>query len=166
MTRPGLRTIDLTSHRAAFRRTATYVMIAAALVAAVGYVLPAHRLENYADFHSNLHDGSVISLFVLGAVAVIAYALRNLRLGSGMITGIAGAAGAIGALLPVFLVHLFSHYDVGYGDNMFWLGELVLFFTGLTLLVAEPLLYVFERRRIERDARPAELPMAAVVSRA
>jgi len=145
---------------------ATFVMIAAALVAAVGYVLPAHRLNGDADFHSNFHDGGVLSLVILGAVAVIAYALRNLRLGSGMITGIVAAAGAFCALMPVVLAHLLSSYEHGYGESMFVIGELVLFFGGLALVAAEPLLYVLERGRIERDARPAELPRAAVVSHA
>ncbi len=141
-------------------------MIAAALVAAVGYVLPAHRLQGEADFHSNFHDGGVISLFILGAVAVIAYALRNLRLGSGMITGVIGAAGAFFALMPVILAHFLSSYDEGVGQGIFIIGELALFFSGLVMLVGEPVLYVLERRRIERDSRPAELPVAAVVSRA
>jgi hypothetical protein len=165
MTRPGLRTFDLTSHRASFRRTLSFAMIGAAIVAAIGYVLPAHRLEGDTAFHSNFDDGGVLSILILAAVAAIVFALRKLRFGSGMISGVVSAGGALAAIVPVVLAHLFSSSEDGYGETVFAVGVLALFFTGLVSLFAEPLLYVLERRSKERALRPAPLPIATIASR-
>lgn len=163
--RPRLRTIELTAHRAAFRRTLTWVIIAASVVAGVGYMLPAHQLTDEEGFHSNYNDGGPLSLVVLAAVVVVAFALRRFRLGSGMITGVVGIVGVFGALIPVLLAHLLSGVEESYGELVFAAGELTLLFTSATLIVVEPILYILERRRIVREARPAELPVATIHSR-
>jgi ABC-type spermidine/putrescine transport system permease subunit II len=164
MTRPGLRTFDLTSRRASVRQALTYVMLSAALVAAVGYVLPAHRLDGDAGFHSNFADGGVLPVILLGFAAAVVFALRKLRFGAGMISGIVSGAAAFFSVVPVILIHMFDSYEEGYGEALFAVGVLALFASGVLSLVVEPVLYVLERRRIERDARPAALPVATIAS--
>lgn len=139
--------------------------MAAAVVAGVGYVLPAHRLRYEKTFHSNFADGGIISLVVLAAVIVAAFALRKRRLGAGVITGVIGVAGVFGSIVPVVLAHFLSRVEEGYGEMVFALGEITLLFTSAALVVIEPILYVLERRRIERESRPATLPVATIVSR-
>jgi hypothetical protein len=92
--------------------------------------------------------------------------MRSRRLGAGMFAGVLGAGGAILAVLPTILVHLFSRYESAIGDHLFMLGVLAMFFVGIAIVIAEPVLFVLERRRIERASRPAPLPVATVISAA
>jgi hypothetical protein len=163
MTRQRLRTIRLTGARAIIRSTSFLAIAIAAVVAGIGYVLPAHRLASDAHFHSNAADGGPLPLVVLAFVAAAAVLLRRLRIGAGMLTGMIGAGGAIAAVAPVLLAHLFSSVEATYGDHMFALGLLGMFFVGIALLIAEPILYVLERRSIQRAALPAPLPVAVAV---
>lgn len=181
-TRPLLRSLQLTGPRALIRRTALFVILAAAVTAAIGYVLPAHRLvyvpssggyfdfagqPGEAHFHSLLDDSSPVAILVLlSAAALVALLTRTHRLGTGMLAGVLGAGGAILAVMPTILVHLFSRYESGIGDHLFGLGVLAMFFVGIALVIAEPVLFVLERRRIERASRPAPLPVATIVSAA
>jgi hypothetical protein len=129
-----------------------------------GYLLPAHKVEGHSEWHSNFADGGVFPLIAFGVVLATAILLRRGRLGAGMVTGVVAIAGAIGAVMPVFLVHLFSHVDYSIGEDMLELGCLGLFFGGLTMLLAEPLLYWSQRRSLERtDPQPPQLPLARVV---
>lgn len=131
-----------------------------AAVAAVGYVLPAHRVPDYGSIHSNAADGGPLPLLVAAFVFTMALVLRRYRLGAGIAAGVIGAAGAIGAVAPVVLAHLFQHVEVHYGENVFAAGVLGMFFIGAALMIAEPVLYLLERRRIEQASRPAPLPVA------
>ena len=155
----------MTAHRAAFRRTLTWLIVLGAVVAAVGYLLPAHRVFDEDRVHSNYADGGIVPLLIWALVAVIAVTCRKFRLGSGMATGAVAAGGAIAALMPVVLVHFLSRTEEHYGEMVFALGELTLLGIGATLFVVEPILYVLERRRIERDARPPGLPVATLRAR-
>lgn len=140
-------------------------MMAASVIAGVGYVLPAHQLKHEESFHSNYADGGPLPLIVLAAVLGTTFALRRFRLGSGVITGAVGVVGVFGSLIPVVLAHFLSSYEEGVGELVFAVGELGLLFTSATLLVVEPILYILERRRIVHEARPAELPVAKIASR-
>ena len=161
--RPKLRTIELTQGRALFRRIVLGALPVLAVVAALGYVLPAHQIDPVQGFHSNFHDGGPLSLFVLGGVAVATMLLGRIGFGAGFGAGVAAMIGAVIALAPVFLVHLFQHVEQGPGETLFALGELGLFFTGAIAIIAEPIVYLFERRRIVRATLPAELPTARAV---
>jgi hypothetical protein len=179
-TRPRLRSLDLTGPRATIRRTAFIALIASAVVAAIGFVLPAHRLVYvpssgaYIDlgaqpgetsFHSLLADGGPLSIVaLLTAAAFVAMLMRSRRLGAGMLAGLLAAGGAVLAIGPIILVHLFSKYETAIGNHLFAIGELVLLFVGAGLVIAEPILYLLERRRIERASRPAPLPVARIAS--
>jgi hypothetical protein len=161
---------------------AQLTLVGAAVMAAIGYVLPAHRLvyvpssggyfdlaaqPGEAHFHSLLDDSSPVAILVLlAAAAFIAGLMRTRRLGTGMFAGVLGTGGAILAIIPTILVHLFSRYESGIGDHMFILGVLLMFFVGIALFIAEPVMFLLERRRIERASRPAPLPVATVVSAA
>jgi hypothetical protein len=50
------------------------------------------------------------------------------------------------------------------GEGVFVIGLVGLFVAGAATFIAEPILYVVERRRIERAALPAALPVARIVS--
>jgi len=173
--RPTLRSIALTGSRASLHRSAFVAIVVAALVAFVGYLLPAHR-EAYVPhnghwfdlaaqdgetvFHSNFADGGPFSLFVLAGIAAVVFSLRSKRFGGGMVAGFLAAAGGILSATPVMLAHLFTRVETTYGDHIFALGELALFFVGTALFFAEPILYVVERKRIENASKPAPLPVA------
>ncbi len=178
-TRPRLRSIQLTGPRATIRRVAQLTIAGAAVMAAIGYVLPAHRLvyvpssgayfdlaaqPGESTFHSLLSDGSGLSILaLLAAAAFVAGLTRLRRLGTGMVAGVLGTGAAILAVMPTILVHLFSRYESAIGDHLFGLGVMAMFFVGIALFIAEPVLFILERRRIERESRPAPLPIATVV---
>jgi len=173
--RPRLRAIDLTGGRAALRLTLFITTAIAAIVALIGYVLPAHRLEyvpptgawldltaqaGETSFHSNLADGGWLPLFILPVVAIGLFVLRRLRFGAGFFAAVLGGGGALLVVSPVLLVHMFSKYETAAGEGVFQLGLLVLFVASCALLVAEPAVYLLERRRIIRASQPAPLPTA------
>jgi hypothetical protein len=179
-TRTRLRSVELTGLRATIRRTTFITIIASAVIAAIAFLLPAHRLEyvpssgGYLDlaaqpgetvFHSLLSDGGPLSIVALfTAAAFVAMLMSSRRLGAGMLAGLLAAGGALLAIGPILLVHLFSRYETAIGDHLFIIGELVLFFAGAALVIGEPILYLLERRRIERASRPSPLPIARVAS--
>lgn len=163
--RPRLRTIELTEGRELARKLTLGALPVFAVIAALGYVLPAHRLEHEWVFHSNFSDGGPASLLVLaGVVLCTGLLFRHGRFGAGMGAGVLGMLGAVLALAPVFLVHMFSHVDHSYGESLFAIGELGLFFTGAAVLVVEPIVFLLERRRIVRASMPVELPVARALT--
>ena len=162
--RPRLRTIELSGAAGWCRRIALGALPVFAAIGALGYVLPAHQLSYDEPFHSNFADGGPLSLIVFAAVAVCTFLLRGRRFGAGMLSGLIAMGGAVCALAPVLLVHMFQNPTEGPGELLFVLGLLGLFFVGAAALIAEPILYLLERRRIERAAQPAELPVARVFS--
>jgi hypothetical protein len=179
-TRIRLRTLELTGPRALARRSAFIAIVGSAVVAAIAFALPAHRLVyvpssgGYLDlaaqpgetaFHSLLDDGGPLSMVALFTVAAFALMLmRSRRLGAGMLAGLLSAGGAVLAIGPIILVHLFSKVESAIGADLFAIGELVVFFGGVALVIGEPILYLLERRRIERASRPAPLPVARLAS--
>lgn len=153
----------LTGPRATIRNIGFYAVAALAAMSAIGYLLPAHRLEG-ETFHSNAADGGPFPLVALSIVVVAALLLRRLHLGAGMIAGILGAGGAFACVIAVLLRHMFSSPEIAYGEHVFALGVLGSFFVGIAFVIAEPILYVLERRRVERASRPAPLPVAIATS--
>ena len=161
--RRRLSQIQLTGVRAALRSVAFGLVAVTAAVAALGYVLPAHRLRDEATFHSNLADGGPASLVVLGVVIGVWLVLRARPHGAGYVLGVVAAGGAVGAVIPVFLTHLFSTVTSGVGEALFAIGVVGLFGVGAGLLVLEPILYLGQRRQLERDVDP-QFPTARIVS--
>lgn len=160
--RRRLGNIELEGFRAWLYRTWSAAMIGLPVLGAIGYLLPAHKVDGATEWHSNYADGGVFPLVMFGAVFAIAIGLRRARLGAGMATGVLAAGGAIGALLPVVLVHMLSHVEQSTGEGMFLIGVLGLFMGGIAMLVVEPLLYVTQRRSLERRD-PPPLPIARLV---
>lgn len=176
-----LRRVALTGGRALLRKATFFVVAAAALVAMIGYLLPAHRLEYVASqggcggswfdlaaqpgeatFHSYASDGGPLPIIVLAVVLACVVLLWRGGFGAGIVAGILGAGGAILAIMPVILVHLFSQYEAAIGEVLFPVGLLGLFFGGIALAILDPVLTLVERRRIVRASRPAPLPRAIV----
>jgi hypothetical protein len=171
--RPRLRAIVLSGPRRAVRRAGFIAIAVAAVVTAVGYLLPAHRLvyarglfdqTGEATFHSNAADGGPMPLVALATVCVLALVLRGRRwLGAGMLAGALGAGGAVLSVLPVLLVHLLSSHELAIGEHVFVFGVFGLFIASSAHFLVEPVLFVLERRRLEQAARPAPLPVAVVL---
>jgi hypothetical protein len=151
----------------------------AAAATAIGYVLPAHRLvyvphsggwldlaaqPGEPSFHSLLHDGGGLPLLGLLVVFLTALLVRKRGLGAGMLAGVLAVGGAFLAIVPLILVHLFARYESGIGDLVFGLGLFGTFIGGCVMTVSEPILYVLERRRIERTTRPMKLPRATALA--
>ena len=89
--------------------------------------------------------------------------LRQRRaIGAGMIAGVFAAGAAVLSVGSVLLAHLLSRYESAVGEAVFAGGVLVLFFGGAVMFFGKPILYLLERRRIERATRPAPLPVARV----
>ena len=160
--RRRLLRIQLVNGRAALRAVLSWGVIAIATLGAIGYVLPAHRVDEAASFHSNFADGGEMPLFVLAAVATAAYALRRRGLGAGIATGVIATGGAILAVMPVFLVHFLAHVEHAAGDDLFAVGVLGLFFGGIVTAIADPILYISQRRALERQ--DPQFPRARVVA--
>jgi hypothetical protein len=154
----------LTGARALVRRCLLTALPVAAVVGAIGYVLPAHDMQNGEPAHSNFADGGVWSLFIFAATALCTYLLSKRGFGAGIVAGFVAAGGGAMALGPLVLEHLMQHVNNLAGETIFAIGLLGLFCIGAAALVAEPLLFVVERRRIERAAKPAELPVARIVT--
>jgi hypothetical protein len=172
--RPRLRAIVLSGPRRAVRRAGFIAIAVAAVVTAVGYLLPAHRLvyvprglfaqTGEATFHSNAADGGPMPLVALATVCVLALVLRGRRwLGAGMLAGALGAGGAVLSVLPVLLVHLLSSHELAIGEQVFVFGVFGLFIASSAHFLVEPVLFVLEGRRLEQAARPAPLPVAVVL---
>jgi hypothetical protein len=164
MTRMRLLDVRLVGAAALFRSFMFWCLAALAAIGALGYVMPAHRVRGDIEFHSNYADGGPFSLLVFALVIGVALALRRHRFGAGMIAGATASVGAVLALGPVFLVHFLSTVEDGPGEVLFAMGVLGCFFGGAIALVAEPILYVVERRRLEREAAPPSLPVARIVA--
>jgi len=160
--RRRLAEIQLTGARGVIRRLLLGAIAACAVVGAIGYVLPAHRLGDAGTYHTNYDDGGGASLIVFGVVFASWLAIRNRRHGAGYLAGVISSVGAILAVLPVLLVHLFSTVEHAIGEHLYASGVLGLFFLGLVTLVAEPVLYFGQRRQLERDVDP-QFPSARVV---
>lgn len=176
--RPRLTAVVLTGPREVIRSIAFLVISIAATLAAIGYVLPAHRLKPLPTshsgldlapedaevaFHSNLADGGPLPLLVLPLVAVLVLLLmRQRHLGTGILAGILGCGAAFLSILQVLLTHFLSRVELAYGERVFAFSMLVLLFTSVALVLVEPVLYLLERRRIEQAAKPAPLPVATI----
>lgn len=161
--RRQLSRLELVGARAVIRRIAFVLVALFAVLTAVAYLLPAHRLRYEQTFHSNFDDGGPGALIVLALVLAAWAVTRNRRYGAGYLLGLASVGGAIGALVPVFLEHLLASVSEGFGEYVFAIGILGMFFVGFGLLVLEPILYVGQRRQLERDVDP-QFPIARVVS--
>jgi len=155
--RARLRDVQLVGVRAALRRGGFLVVMLLAVVGFVGYLLPAHRVEGGA-WHSNFADGGVWPLVVFAGIGVTAAIARLRGFGAGMLTGVLAGVAAVAAVAPVILTHLFQSVVEGPGEIMFAVAILGLFFGGALLLIAEPILYLLQRRA---DRRPA-LPVARI----
>jgi hypothetical protein len=178
MSRTSLRSISLNGYRNSVRSTLVSVLAGTAALAGVAYLLPAHRLvyvpssggwldlsqPGEASFHSLFHDGGGLPLFAMVCVAIAALLVRKSGLGTGMFTGALAAGGAVLAVMPLIFVHMFSRYESAIGDATFAIGLLGTFFVGCALFIAEPILYVLERRRIEQVTRPSPLPRATALA--
>jgi hypothetical protein len=178
MSRTTLRSISLTAHRKSIRSTMLGIIAAAAGLAAIAYLLPAHRLvyvppsggwldlaqPGESSFHSLYRDGGTLPLIALVCVASAALLLRKYGLGTGMLAGAVAAGGTVVAIAPLILVHLFSQYESAIGEHLFPFGVISTFFVGCALFITEPILYVLERRRIEHATRPTELPRATALA--
>ncbi|MBA2538596.1 MAG: hypothetical protein H0V17_03090 [Deltaproteobacteria bacterium] len=149
-TRTRLRDVELVGARAWIRRGWFGLMIALSAIGAIGYLLPAHKLEGDEVWHSNFADGGEIPLLVFGALAGLAFLLRKCGLGAGSVMGLLATAGAIASVVPVVLVHLFATVQNGIGEGMYATGVLGLFFGGALYAIAEPILYLTQRRADER----------------
>lgn len=165
---PKLRlvSLELSGARRILRATTTWLIVTCASVAAIGYLLPAHDLLDGNGWHANIHDGGWFPLAALVLVIGATLALRNRRLGSGMLTGVLAIGGAIGALVPVVLVHFLEKMDTGIGEHVFAAGILGLLLSGAVTFFAEPILYIVERGSRIRELRarlPQQLPVARVV---
>ncbi len=156
MQRTRLGDVKLTGVRSWLRRGSFAVTMALAVIGFFGYLLPAHSVDG-GIWHSNFADGGPLPLVVFGGFCAIAAVLRTRGLGAGMLTGVLAVAAAIASVVPVLLVHLFSHVDQGPGELMFALAAIGLFFGGAVFLIAEPILYWSQRRANERV-----LPIARV----
>ncbi len=162
--RRRLLQVELEGPRAWVRGFWFWSVMMMSAIGGIGYLLPAHRLAN-EDWHSNYADGGVLPLISFGVVLLVAALLRKKKLGAGMLTGVIATAGAVVAVIPVILVHLFSHVETGLGEGLFGAGVFALAFGGAIMLIAEPLLYWTQRRSLERrDPPQVILPMARVIA--
>ena len=162
--RLSLSATKLTGARALVRRCLLTALPVFAVIGAIGYVLPAHDLQNGEGAHSNFDDGGIWSLLVFAGIALCTHLLRQRRFGAGTVAGLVAAGGAAMAIGPVLLEHMFRDVTNLYGEALFEISILGLLFVGAATFVAEPVLYVVERRRIERAAKPAELPVARTIT--
>jgi hypothetical protein len=160
--RRRLADLALTGWRAVVRKLLFAAVPLAAAVALIGYLLPAHRLRGEHAFHSNFADGGPFPVLVLVFAGAIAVLLRRRGHGAGYMVGVIGAGGAIGAFGSVLLAHFLSRVEYALGEPVFVLAAIGLFFAGVALLLAEPIVYLTERRRLERDVDP-QFPSARVV---
>lgn len=131
------------------RGGAFIALLLLAAIGFVGYLLPAHSVDGGA-WHSNFADGGAWPLVVFGVFGLLAAHLRTRGFGAGMLTGVLATAAAIASLVPVILVHFMSHVDHGPGEVMLAISVLGLCFGGVAFLIAEPVLYLTQRRANER----------------
>lgn len=148
--RKRLSETRLVGVRSTIRGGAFVVMLLLAAIGFAGYLLPAHSVDGGA-WHSNFADGGAWPLVVFGVFGLLAAHLRTRGFGAGMLTGVLAIAAAIASMVPVILVHLMSHVDNGPGEVMMAISVLGLFFGGFAFLIAEPVLYLTQRRAKERD---------------
>jgi hypothetical protein len=158
--RPRLRKIELEGPYAWVRNTWFFMVMALSTIGSIGYVIPGH-IVNHHDLHSNFADGGPWALIVFGVVFAAAALLRQYKLGAGMLTGVLASAGAIASVVPMVLVHFLSEVQSSIGDHLFGVAVIGLFFGGLLMVIAEPLIYVAQRRSLERSQLP-RIPAARI----
>lgn len=163
MARRKLWTLELSGPRRYVRAAVFWVLAIVTAVSALGYVLPAHRLRDELEFHSNLADGGIVPLLALGAAAILTFVLRTRRFGAGFAAGISTFVCAALAIMSVFLAHFLSRVEYGIGEWMFAFSALGTVAVSVVLLVVEVMVFVLERRARERAEAPAALPTARVL---
>ena len=151
--RRRLRDLTLRGPRAIVRQVLFAGIAVCAVMAVVGYLLPAHQLDDEA-IHSNYADGGPAALVALGVVALGWLRVRRAGFGAGVLYGLAGLAAGFVALVAVFLVHLFARNHEQYGEWVFAVGVLGLWLLGPVTAIAEPVLHLLERRALERAEAP------------
>lgn len=130
-------------------------MLVLATIGFVGYLLPAHSVNGGA-WHSNYADGGAWPLVIFAVFGVLAAHLRTRGFGGAILTGFLAAGAAIASMVPVFLVHLLSDVQTGVGEAMLAISVLGLFFGGIAIAIAEPILYVTQRRATAQAKRHAQ----------
>lgn len=160
--RRRLRTLELTGARAVIRRVLFAGVPVLALIGGIGFVLPAHRVRDEPEFHSNYADGGPASLLVFAGLIAVWWFLRRKRHGAGYLIGVIATGGAVLSVLPIFLNHMFQKVETGPGEGLFGVGVLGLFGLGLVIALVEPILYLGQRRQLERDVDP-QFPTARTI---
>jgi Na+/proline symporter len=161
--RTRLGDVTLVGGRSWIRRAYFTLTVAAAAIGFVGYLLPAHRLED-GDWHSSYADGGIVPVLAFATIALLASVLRYRGLGAGMLMGLLSTIGSIVTIIPLILVHMSGGIENGIGEQLFPIGVVALFFGGLFVIV-EPVLYWTQRLANERLARAVpQLPVARLYS--
>jgi MFS family permease len=163
-TRRRLRDVELVGTRKVIRQALFIATAALSAGGLISYLLPAHRLAGEDAFHSNCADGGPVPIVTFLCMAAFAlFALRR-RHGAGYLVGFGALGTGLAALLAVFLTHLFVAFERGVGEVFLPLAVFGLWLVGLLTLVAAPILYLGQRRQLERDVDP-QFPAARVVPR-
>jgi uncharacterized protein (TIGR03382 family) len=152
--RRRLGELELTGARKVIRRVLFAGVAILAAIGAFGYLLPAHRLLESAVAHSNYADGGPATLVVFASAALCWLFARRRGYGTGYLFGLAAIFAAVLAVVPVFLVHLLRTVEHGPGEALFSLGVIGMFGLGIVIMIAEPILYLGQRRQLERDVDP------------
>jgi hypothetical protein len=162
--------VELTGARIVFRDVLHAAIVAAAGIAIVGYLLPANReidppgnaVDAARPFESHYAAGGGWTLLALAIVAVVWWRSRHRGYGQGYRLGFAAMGLPIVGLMPLASI-VNRKLEHAYGYQVFWIGVAVTIALGGVALVCEPLFYMTERRRLERDVDP-EFPSARVVA--
>ncbi|MCW5801179.1 MAG: hypothetical protein KIT31_02105 [Deltaproteobacteria bacterium] len=157
--------IELTGARALAREVLHAAIVAAVLVAAAGYFLPANRAVSADDvpFTSHYAEGGGWALVAFAILVGAWWRTRRRDYGAGYKLGLAAVLLPLASILPLASLAA-RKLDHAYGYQVFSFGIAATVGLGLLAIVGEPLFYIGERRHLERDVDPT-FPAARVVPR-
>jgi len=164
--------VTLTGWRRHLRRACNAGIAGLAALAFVLLVFERHRRDqrywdtsdphDWGPWHSFVAETAFLPLIGLGLTVAAAWWARR-SFPRAIVPGLLAAATSFGTFALFVVVHLFDEVDANGAMDIALILQAPLFFLGLVQTVAEPVLPILERRRLERDEDPV-FPTARLVA--
>jgi fluoride ion exporter CrcB/FEX len=167
-----LRDVTLTGGRRLFRAFLHVWIAASAACDGLFLALDRHRVDadffndregvDWGPWHAFAIETFGLPIFACAVTLASAWWSRR-RFPRGLLTGFLASATAFGTFSLWIAAHLFDDVDTNGAMDVGLLALVPLFFSGLALLIAEPVMVRGERRRLEAEADPV-IPTARLVA--
>ena len=170
--RRRLRDVTLTGGKRLARGFLHVTIGAACALSFLFFAIERHRVDHrgwdgdapvdWGPWHSFVVEAAFLPLIACALTAAAAWWSRR-RYPRGFVTALLAIATGFGNFILFLAIHLFDDMDSNGAMSLALLLQVPVFFGGLALLIAEPMLPVLERRRLEEEEDPV-FPTARLVA--